>query len=74
MQKNYVIRRKIEDQYMYYRHTISKGNYHYVMDKEEAKLLTRSEARRLVREAKYPEKFEIIELKKGVNFYDKETK
>lgn len=74
MQKNYVIRRKLEDQYMYYRHTISKGNYHYVMDKEEAKLLTRPEARRLVREAKYPEKFEIIELKKGVNFYDKETK
>lgn len=63
MQKSYVIRRKIDDQYMYYRHTISKGNYHYVMDKEEAKLLIRSEARRLVREAKHPEKFEVVEAR-----------
>lgn len=63
MQKNYVVRRKIDDQYMYYHSRMSKGYFHYVMDKEEAKLLTRPEARRLVREAKYPEKFEVVEVK-----------
>lgn len=63
MQKNYVVRRKIDDQYMYYRHTISKGNYHYVFDRDEAKKLNKREAGRLVKEAKYPEKFEIVEVK-----------
>lgn len=74
MQKNYVVRRKIDDQYMYYHSRMSKGYFHYVFDRDEAKKLNKREAGRLVKEAKYPEKFEIIELKKGVNFYDKETK
>lgn len=63
MQKNYVVRRKIDDQYMYYKHTISKGNYHYVIDRNEAKKLNIREAVKLVREAKYPKKFEITEVK-----------
>lgn len=63
MQKNYVVRRKIDDQYMYYRSRMSKGYFHYVIDLADAMRLNLKDAKKLISEAKYPEKFEVVEVK-----------
>lgn len=46
---------------MYFRTRLEKGWFHYVLRQDEATVLNKKEANKLLKELKYPENYEIIE-------------
>ena len=63
--KKVVIKRIASDNEtpMYYKTKLSKGLLHYVFRKEEATRISFIEAKKIISEMKYKERFEIVEVK-----------
>lgn len=59
--KKYYLRNK--EYKVYFRSRWEKGTFHYVVNRDEATVLTKEKANKLLNELKHSENYEIIEKK-----------